>query len=129
VLFRSILQTADGFDVLSALDATAWRDEWLLPGRRVSSCVIPGQLLNEGEYVLDVGGDVPNRCDFTKGRTGAILRFEVEDDMTMPNKYYGEEGFRDSRWCGVLLPNIPWQCQLVSLRQSEGISSCDGAKP
>jgi len=29
--------------------------------------------------------------------------------MTLPNKYYGEEGFRDGRWCGVLLPNIPWQ--------------------
>jgi len=104
-----VLQTADGVDVFSALDATAWRNPWLPPGRRVSSCVIPGQLLNEGEYVLDVGGDVPNRCDFNRGRTGAILRFEIEDDMTLPNKYYGEEGFRDGRWCGVLLPNIPWQ--------------------
>lgn len=108
-----ILQTADGFDIFSALDASAWREEWLSPGRRVSSCVIPGQLLNEGEYVLDVGGDVPNRCDFNQGRTGAILRFEVEDDMTLPNKYYGEEGFRDGRWCGVLLPNIPWRQERI----------------
>jgi len=103
-----VMQTSDGFDVLTAVDANSWALGWLPPGRRVSSCVIPGGLLNEGEYVIDIGGDSPNRHTFRKSRTGAILRFEVEDDMTLPNKYYGQEGFRDARWPGVLLLNLPW---------------------
>ena len=102
------MQTSDGLDVLTALDANAWTIEWLPAGRKVSSCLIPGGLLNEGEYVIDVGADSPKGFDFTRSRLGAILRFEVEDDMTLPNKYYGQEGFRDSKWPGVLLLNLPW---------------------
>ncbi len=113
-----VLQTADGLDVLTALDANSWGDEWLTPGRRISSCVIPGGLLNEGEYVIDVGGDgnpdSPGSFDFTRSRTGAVLRFEVDDDMTLPNKYYGQEGFRDSRWPGILLLNLPWTQEHIS---------------
>ena len=60
-----------------------------------------------------MSGDSPNRHDFTQGRTGAILRFEIEDDMTLPNKYYGQEGFRDGRWRGVLLLNLPWRQEAV----------------
>jgi len=108
-----VLQTADGQDVLTALDANAWAGEWLAPGRRVSTCELPGQLLNEGAYVIDIGADgnpgQANSYDFTHGRTGALLRFEVEDDLTLPNKHYGEEGFRDARWPGVLLLPLPWQ--------------------
>jgi lipopolysaccharide transport system ATP-binding protein len=103
-----VLQTSDGLDVLTALDATAWEGRTLPPGRRVSRVEIPGGLLNEGEYVIDVGADNPKGFDFTSGRTGPILRFEVEDDMTLPNKYYGQEGFRDRRWPGVVLLNLPW---------------------
>ncbi|MBI5396620.1 MAG: ABC transporter ATP-binding protein [Verrucomicrobia bacterium] len=118
-----VLMTSGGLEVFSAMDANSWRGDWLEPGRRVSSCVIPGQLLNEGEYVIDVGADGnPGRAevfDFSRSRTGAILRFEIEDDMTLPNKYYGEEGFRDGRWSGVLLPNIPWTQEPVSANQSD----------
>jgi hypothetical protein len=90
------------------MDAESWRSEWLEPGRYVSSCTVPGSLLNEGAFVLDFSGDVPRRFAWRPGRTGALLQFEVVDDMTLPNKYYGEEGFRDVTWPGVLLPPIPW---------------------
>lgn len=117
-----VMQTSDGLDVLTALDANSWDIEWLPPGRRISTCLIPGSLLNEGEYVIDVGGDGntghPDVFDFSRGRTGAILRFEVEDDMTLPNKYYGQEGFRDARWPGVLLLNLPWQQEEAALEFS-----------
>ena len=103
-----VLQTSDGTDVLTSLDATSWAPEWIGPGARRSSCSIPAQLLNEGEYVIDIGADGPSGFDFTRSRTGCVLRFEVEDDMTLPNKYYGQEGFRDERWRGVLLLDIPW---------------------
>ena len=108
-----ILLTGDGFEVLTALDALSWQKEWLEPGRRISSCTIPGGLLNEGEYVLDIGCDSPNRHDFTASRTGGILRFSVEDDMTLPNKYYGQDGVQDGRWRGLLLLNLPWQAETI----------------
>ena len=104
-----VLQTSDGIDVMTAFDAGAWKRESLPAGRRVSTVVIPGGLLNEGEYVVDVGADSPRRGhDFTRGRTGPVVRFEIEDDMTLANKYYGEEGFRDRRWPGVMLLDLPW---------------------
>jgi hypothetical protein len=107
-----LLQTTTGVDVLTALDANSWPHKWLEPGRRVSHCDVPGCLLNEGEYVLDIGADGffdGRPCDFQRSRTGAVLRFEVEDNMALPNKYYGEDGCRDGRWHGVLLLNLPWK--------------------
>jgi lipopolysaccharide transport system ATP-binding protein len=109
-----VMQTTDGRDVLTALDANAWAVESLPPGRRISSCLIPGGILNEGEYVIDVGADSPKRFDFTRTRTGAVLRFELEDDMTLPNKYYGQEGFREARWPGIILLNLPWTQECIA---------------
>lgn len=103
-----VLQTAEGQDVLTAVDAVSWTMEKLPAGRRISRCTIPGGVLNEGDYILDIGGDVPNRFGFQPGRTGALIRFSIDDDGTLPNKYYGEEGFRDARWPGLMLMNIPW---------------------
>jgi hypothetical protein len=108
-----VLQTADGMDVLTSFDAHSWVEGQLAPGKRTSTCRLPAGLLNEGEYVLDFGTDAPRTSfapgyDFTHSRTGPVVRFEVEDDMTIQAKYYGQEGFRDRRWPGVLLMNLPW---------------------
>jgi lipopolysaccharide transport system ATP-binding protein len=108
-----VLQTASGTDVLTGFDASAWAVDMLPPGRRVSSCKLPAGLLNEGEYVIDLGADSPKAPDgtvypFMSSRTGPLLRFEVHDDRTVRGKYYGEEGFRDARWPGVLLLDLEW---------------------
>jgi len=104
-----ILQSLGGGEVFTALDAESWSRPWLEAGRYRSTCVIPGRLLNEGNYALDFSGDVPNRFGFREGLSGPLLEFDVEDDMTLPNRYYGEEGFRDARWPGVVLPHITWK--------------------
>ena len=112
-----VLQTSDGKDVLTTLDATSWSVNWLEPGIRISTCVIPGNLLNEGEYMIDVGADATNPGNFygfEASRTGAMLRFSLIDDMTLPSKYYGQEGFRDVRWPGVLLMNLEWNQNTVN---------------
>jgi hypothetical protein len=121
-----ILQTAEGVDVLTSLDATGLRADWIPPGRWKSTCTIPGGLLNEGEYTLDFGADSPNRHDLTKGRTGAVLRIEIEDDMTLSSKYYGNEGFRDARWPGVMLMDLPWRQGPRDSRHLEGAGSASG---
>jgi lipopolysaccharide transport system ATP-binding protein len=129
-----VLQTSDGLEVLTALDANSWENgEWVNPRRRISSCIIPGQLLNEGVYVIEVGGDSPtidHRYPFCRSRTQAILRFEMEDDMTLPNKYYGQEGFRDIKWPGVLLLNLSWDQEDVCLDSfKESIGANHARKP
>ena len=110
-----VLQTPEGVDVLTSLDAAAGQEPELPPGRRISTCVLPGQLLNEGPYVIDVGGDGQAELDdtrrsysFLRSRTGPVVRFEIEDDTTLPSKHYGQHGIRYTRWPGVLLMNLPW---------------------
>jgi lipopolysaccharide transport system ATP-binding protein len=109
-----IMRAGDGSDVLTALDATSWESKSRRPGLWTSSCSIPGGLLNEGEYTIDIGCDSPNRHDFGQGLTGGVLGFRLDDDMTIGSKYYGDEGFRDSRWPGVLLLDLPWTCVATS---------------
>jgi lipopolysaccharide transport system ATP-binding protein len=108
-----VLQTAGGTEVLASFDASASVHEILPAGKWVSCCLIPGRLLNEGEYVVELGADAlrdpgGTAYPFAPTRTGPILRFEVQDDQTIPGKYYGEEGFRDAPWPGVILIEIPW---------------------
>ena len=109
-----ILQSLNGTDVLTSLDTNSWGHGWLEPGRRVSSCILPGRILNEGEYLVELCGDSPkgnaNHKAFDLGlsRNGAVLSFHVEDDMVISSKYYGEEGFRDARWPGVIMLDIKW---------------------
>jgi lipopolysaccharide transport system ATP-binding protein len=103
-----VLATADGIPVMKTMDALLWDDPALRPGRRRSACVFPGGVLNEGEYVIVVGADSPQRFDFGDTLTGALVQFELEDDMRMPNKYYGQEGYEHERWVGTLLIDVPW---------------------
>jgi lipopolysaccharide transport system ATP-binding protein len=108
------LQTIDGLNVFTSFDASAWAAGWISPGRFISTCMIPGGVFNEGEYILDIGADSPKGddqtpvFDFESSRTGPVLRFEIEDDMTLSSKYYGQEGFYDSKWPGVVLLDLPW---------------------
>lgn len=103
-----VISTSDGVEVLTALDANAWAVGWVNAGRRISTCVIPGGLLNEGEYMVSLAADAPYENDFDEAVTEAFIRFDVEDDLSLPNKNYGQEGFSDRRWPGVLLLNLPW---------------------
>ncbi len=122
VLYRPrigfVLQTAAGIDVLTSFDASAWEHDALPPGRRVSVCTLPGGLLNEDQYLIDVGGD--GQADdadsrrtygFSTSRTGPVLRFEIEDNSSLRSKHYGQHGIRDVRWPGVVLKELPWEQQ------------------
>ena len=96
------------------------------PGRRVSTCRIPGQLLNEGQYLIDIGGDgwvdmAESRvgCAFQPSRTGPVLRFEIEDNSTLSSKNYGQHGTPDVRWPGVLLMDLPWEQKALECRPAD----------
>jgi lipopolysaccharide transport system ATP-binding protein len=120
-----VIQTVDGLSVLTSFDANSWSTGTLHPNRFTSTCTIPSGVFNEGEYILDIGGDSPKgdehrpTFDFTASRTGPVLRFEIEDDMTLSNKYYGQEGFHDLKWPGVVLLDLPWKQSVESRERPE----------
>ncbi len=111
-----VLQTVEGVDVLQSLDVNAWQRQVLPPGRWVSTCLVPGGLLNEGSYLIDLGADgwadtdeMREHYGFTSSRTGPLLRFDIEDNTTLRSKHYGQYGTLDVRWPGVLLMDLAWQ--------------------
>lgn len=110
-----ILSTGDGVEVLESLDSNLWDSSDVAEERRVSECIIPGGTLNEGQYTIEIGADSPHRHTFAQNSTGPLLRFEVEDDMAIDAKYYGQEGVWDGRWRGVLLMNLDWRQRPVDV--------------
>ncbi|MFN7952207.1 MAG: polysaccharide ABC transporter ATP-binding protein, partial [bacterium] len=105
-----VLRAGDGHEIVTSLDTTSWAVGELAAGRRVSSTTLPGKLLNEGEYLLEIGADCLRPAHgFRPNRTEPLVELIVEDDNTLPGKYYGEEGFRDARWPGDLLLHLAWE--------------------
>lgn len=117
-----ILYTTDGMPVLTSMDAGSWSEEWLEPGKYVSRCTIMGQLLNEGSYMLEFSGDVPRGFAFRHGLTGWLLRFHIRDDMTLPSRYYGQDGVNERPWPGPIMLNIPWNQERVDAFRRTNVS-------
>lgn len=65
-----------------------------------STCVIPGNFLNEGRYVISaIVGRIPNRTLILEE---SVLTFDVHDTGAMREEYYGS-------WTGpVIRPRLPW---------------------
>jgi lipopolysaccharide transport system ATP-binding protein len=65
-----------------------------------SSCVIPGNFLNEGRYVISaIVGRIPNRTLILEQ---SVLAFDVHDTGAMREEYYGS-------WSGpVIRPRLAW---------------------
>jgi lipopolysaccharide transport system ATP-binding protein len=74
------------------------------PGRYISRCSIPGNLMNEGRYSFTVSADVP----FVK-----ILFFE-ESVITVDVERIGGAGTRYAeRWPGLVCPKLDWDVERV----------------
>jgi len=111
-----VLMRGDGLELLTSCDVAGWQGASVEPGRRVSSCTIPGQLLNEGQYMFEMvadgwSDDGQTRIGhaFLNSRTGPLVRFEVVDDTTSICKHYGQHGVLEMAWPGHLLLNLPWK--------------------
>ena len=69
------------------------------PGKYVSRCSVPGNLLNEGRYTLTLSADTP----FVK-----IFFFE-ENAITLDVERTGGAGTRyPERWPGLICPELKW---------------------
>jgi lipopolysaccharide transport system ATP-binding protein len=101
------LMAGDGTVVFTASDTEVSESlgRSRLPGRYLSRCEIPGNLLNEGRYsILNVWADIP----FVK------VKFLAENMLPFQIERTGGSGARyPERWTGVICPILPWEIQYV----------------
>jgi lipopolysaccharide transport system ATP-binding protein len=98
------LLSSEGIEVFSSADTgnADWRHRPRGVGHYVSRCKIPGNLLNEGLYMLTVGGDIPNVEGFFVEE--CAIRFGVEQT--------GGPGSHDpGNWPGVVCPQLDWEIE------------------
>jgi lipopolysaccharide transport system ATP-binding protein len=95
-----LLSAADGTTIFMANDQLGTGDEEVRsPGRYVSTCTVPGHLLNEGSYIVAPRADQPG-IELVYEPAGLI--FDVIRT--------GGASVRDTvRWPGVLLPDLEWK--------------------
>ncbi|MCB9496558.1 MAG: ATP-binding cassette domain-containing protein [Fibrobacteria bacterium] len=96
------LFSEDGTQILRSFhsDPHAGMPPPLPVGEHTLTCPIPGGLLNEGRYRIEVVVWVGNREFFTGG-TNPALSFTVEGGLS-------ESAFWRDRRAGILAPTLPW---------------------
>ena len=79
------------------------------PGRYVSQCFFPGNLLNEGFYSLMLSADIPFRkvLFIEEGALG----FTVEQTGGVSSRY-------PEKWPGVVCPRLKWQTQPLNVNNN-----------
>lgn len=97
------LLTSDGTLVFVAgdIEDTDWLNKTRLPGRYVSRCKVPGEILNAGAYILNVGFDCPvGNSAFMKD---SVLNFRIEHTNVPLHSSHG--GWKPS---GMLCLSLEW---------------------
>lgn len=99
--FSLILFDSDGLCVFSSLSNTERRyyGRPLECGQYRSTCVLPGNLLNEGRFYFSIVGFSANWTD--PFRVDQVVSFDAIDDGALRGDYYGVFG-------GVLRPKLDW---------------------
>jgi lipopolysaccharide transport system ATP-binding protein len=93
------------------------RDEWFgkphVPGLYKTSCIVPGNFLNEGRYSINaiVLTDLVNPQVYAKD----VLSFNVHEAREMRKEYSG-------KWIGVVRPKLAWSTNLMQSGVGEKIS-------
>ena len=101
------LYSAEGVLVLNAVpvDETEWYGRPYPAGRFRDRCVIPGDLLNDGTYRVELL--VVKDKSVAVYQDDAILEFDVEDIVEE------SEGLFEGKWAGVVRPPIEWKTEQV----------------
>ncbi len=112
--FRSSIRvlTGDGITVFTSTDQEnqSHPDGFNIPGRYLSRCGIPGNLLNIGHYFISPGADIPFvEVIFFEEQ---CLGFHVEQTGGVSGKY-------PELWPGLICPCVLWESELVSENTSQ----------
>ena len=106
--FRVALRflTADGTVAFTASDSAdpSFATKPNSPGTYVSRCLVPGNLLNEGQYLLTVAADIPFQQ--TLFVEEAAVGFTVEQTGGVNSRF-------PEKWPGIVCPMLEWETELV----------------
>lgn len=82
-----------------------WHGKAREPGRYISRCTVPGDLMKEGVYALTVivwsSGFMP------VAQLDLLLDFEIVDSGKLRGDYFGG-------WEGYIQPRLPWHCDKIA---------------
>ncbi len=102
--FHMLLQTQEGELAFAATDHL-FQDEQQEPGRYITSCIIPGRLLNRRTYVVAVGCGVPGERWILPD--SEYLSFSVGGAGNQASHF-------PEKWPGTLCPAIEWKVERVA---------------
>jgi lipopolysaccharide transport system ATP-binding protein len=97
---RIVLQVKDHFETLAFASTNQLTDtDVKQAGTYISTCVIPGNLLNRGKYTIMVSADIANQRNLVKPFTALSL-----DVILM-----GNNGSFQENWPGIVAPLLEWK--------------------
>jgi lipopolysaccharide transport system ATP-binding protein len=94
------LVTGIGEVVFTTTDHLERTTEMDLPGVRVSTCRLPGKLLNRGRYAVRFCADIPG--------IRVICEWREVATFTVIGPHNGGTNFPDAEWPGVISPALDW---------------------
>jgi hypothetical protein len=107
VRFNLRLLTVQGDIAFATTDQSARNGECISAGRYETRCVVPANILNRIDYVIEVYSSIPGQARFVSWGDVSV-RLSVDG--------LGNEGLRTgrSKWPGVVCPKIDWQVNLLN---------------
>lgn len=104
LIIRLGLLTPTGEVAFQSNDKSVRKDK-VAPGRYRNTCIIPGNLLNVGEYIVRVGAGSP---EMKKGELPdrEYLRFQTIGTGSYGAQYRG-------KWPGVVCPKLDWVIESI----------------
>ena len=102
--FRLGFLTSTGEVAFQSNDKSARKDT-VAPGRYRNTCIIPGNLLNVGEYIVRVGAGSPEM------KKGELPDREYLKFQTIGTGSYGAQ-YR-GKWPGVVCPKLDWVIESI----------------
>ena len=101
-----------GTEVFSSFPATdkVWHGKAFPAGLFRTTCVVPGDLLNNGRYTVNLLA--VRDQSIVLWRKDSLLTFHVEDSHALRGDWHGE-------WNGVVRPNLKWETERVGGLASE----------
>jgi hypothetical protein len=94
------LLTMDGQIALTTTDHSERTTEADEPGIQVSTCLVPGFLLNNRDYIIRLGVDLPG--------IRVIMDWREIGVLSVRGHHNGGTCFSDREWPGALSPQLSW---------------------
>jgi lipopolysaccharide transport system ATP-binding protein len=115
-MFRMALRffTSDGTLAFTAADSGSpdFADKPTVPGSYVTRCVVPGNLLNEGQYFITVSGDIPfQQVVFNEE---SVIGFTVEQTGGVSSRF-------PEKWPGAVCPSLEWSTRACPSADNESV--------